>query len=301
MWDIRRTFSILPLHVSKPLLGRFSKVRRKGNFHSVFKNCLNGLIDHNYLFNIIPETVWINPRSVQITQEDWGKYRMNEIEPGDDFYIWEEILFIPSLTINFFLKKAKVWDPEETQLSNIYPSVRILKNLEVARGMIQEGEDPSLFSNIFETVVQQRILFLRQSVCEGSFPRIKEAITSLVGLGPGLTPSCDDFLIGFMAALHFMGKQDHELQHYGRKICGLIALVSRGKTNLISEQMLLEAAMGRFSLPVIKMMKNLLTKDEEGILKASIHELLSMGASSGNDTLRGILWGIEFLLEPRGK
>ena len=60
--------------------------------------------------------------------------------------------------------------------------------------------------------------------------------------------------------------------------------------------MLLDGASGQFALPITKLMKDILTRDDEDLLKDSINNLLGLGAYSGFDILGGILCGIELSL-----
>ena len=72
-------------------------------------------------------------------------------------------------------------------------------------------------------------------------PRPPPALAALIGLGPGLTPSGDDFLCGVMATLHYLG---------GSAVARRLAegvLAAAAETNLISAAYLRCAAEGETS------------------------------------------------------
>ena len=89
----------------------------------------------------------------------------------------------------------------------------------------------------------------------------------LVGLGPGLTPAGDDFLVGFMAARSFAGRAHCLDPDYSR-------------TTEIGGHFLKSAVKGIFSQNIIEFIR-------DGNLS-----LLSFGASSGTAAAMGILAGM---------
>ncbi len=105
-----------------------------------------------------------------------------------------------------------------------------------------------------------------------------DAAVKLIGLGRGLTPSGDDFLCGFFAVLNARG---------------VLAVVLREKvydnlerTTLISAAYL-KAVLGRRYFTVYDRAIRAIFTD--GDFKEDIDFTLSMGASSGTDTLIGML------------
>ena len=112
------------------------------------------------------------------------------------------------------------------------------------------------------------------------------ALQALLGLGPGSTPSGDDFAVGALAAF---------LAVSGKPGAGCPQAVSAalqgacGKTTFASRPYLLAASRGRFSNDVVFGVSALLTGEGrgEGGACSSIARLLSHGATSGTDLLAG--------------
>ncbi len=111
------------------------------------------------------------------------------------------------------------------------------------------------------------------------------AAHGLVGLGEGLTPSGDDFLAGFEAALRTLGSPD----------AGFLqdAIVDRDeRTTMVSGTLLRHAANGEFAERIHELMAALLDVDD-GAISGSIDRAVAWGASSGTDCLVGVLVGLD--------
>ncbi len=134
---------------------------------------------------------------------------------------------------------------------------------------------------------------------DGGTEAVRRDLADLIGLGPGLTPSGDDMLIGLLAALWTRGLAGGEDAVRAMGKIGLIRSLLAGfseRTTLISWNFLAHAAAGRFAEPVIKIIRALLGGDD-GTLSALVCRLFFHGASSGRDTYFGIREGLFISLE----
>lgn len=112
----------------------------------------------------------------------------------------------------------------------------------------------------------------------------------LLGAGPGLTPSGDDFLSGILTALHLLG---HSAT--AKLLWNNMAATARTSTNEISVALLEQAAAGRMSHKVSLLLKALL--DDTSTSPARLRELLAqLGETSGWDWLAGFVLGLNTLL-----
>lgn len=108
-----------------------------------------------------------------------------------------------------------------------------------------------------------------------------DGLVSLIGLGPGLTPSGDDFLCGLLASSCFGAGF---VRRHRDIIAGQI-LRALSSTNDISAAFLRCACGGLFSEPVLELCGG-------GDIEQCCKDFLSIGHSSGADTLCGMLFGI---------
>lgn len=114
------------------------------------------------------------------------------------------------------------------------------------------------------------------AAADGGHEEISAAVKGLLGLGRGLTPACDDWLVGYMYAARRTGKTE---------VCAAVSeavLEYAGEyTNGISAAYLCAAARGEY----YELLEGCLFGEDTD----SIARLLSIGSSSGSDMLSGML------------
>lgn len=117
-----------------------------------------------------------------------------------------------------------------------------------------------------------------------------EAASRLIGLGPGVTPSGDDVLIGFMAGLYCTAGTDQKklvlIQAFGSALC----LLAKG-TNDISRTFLFHAARGEFASSLVTLVEAI-QNGEERALYLTLKGSMQVGHSSGTDSVTGLLIGL---------
>jgi hypothetical protein len=112
-----------------------------------------------------------------------------------------------------------------------------------------------------------------------------EVAARLIGLGPGLTPSGDDVLVGIEAALHALARPSA-----GFLASAMIDVEER--TTALAATLLRHAAAGEFAERLHILLAALLGSDDETI-PAAIHRAAAWGATSGSDCLLGVLIGLD--------
>jgi hypothetical protein len=125
----------------------------------------------------------------------------------------------------------------------------------------------------------------------GSGGLILVAVKRAAGLGFGLTPSGDDFLTGLVAA-SYLCPGSHGFTN------GLVAAVESvaDSTTLPSGFMLRAALQGYFSEPLVNLLSALATADVDGAAaRGWVEAVAGLGATSGEDTLAGVLFGLRTL------
>jgi hypothetical protein len=125
----------------------------------------------------------------------------------------------------------------------------------------------------------------------GDADGVAEAVRPLVGLGEGLTPSGDDFLVGLLAALHYGGNGLRSMQVACRLRLGAeAAKLGARATTPVSANYLRQAAGGSFSERLETVAVALLS-EEGGDYAAAARLLIDTGHSSGTDSLVGLMLG----------
>lgn len=107
-----------------------------------------------------------------------------------------------------------------------------------------------------------------------------ESVKGLVGMGQGLTPSGDDFIVGLLSALW-------ACESHKRFSLGKSCLPHLSSTTKVSAEMLSHAIEGRFSQVVLDFYRG----ERQELLG-----FLSYGHTSGHDILCGIHAGLSFVI-----
>jgi len=163
----------------------------------------------------------------------------------------------------------------------------LLKHLnELVEGGAIDEQTLNLYAR--KTLPHVRILVRR--ILSQNLADIPVHINRLIGLGPGLTPSCDDMLMGFMISLLLVTEALNGDVSYVKRINQVIASLAIGRTTLISQKLLEHAALGEASEMIHNLVEAILTGNGEQVREATL-KLLAVGHSSGTDTLLGILLG----------
>ena len=109
----------------------------------------------------------------------------------------------------------------------------------------------------------------------------KEAVSELLGLGPGLTPSGDDFLGGMLIALHYCGEKSVQ-KHLYTQVESLL-----DSTGPVSSAHLKAAGLGEGSQSLHQVL-NMLLEGNETQLELGIDSINQIGHTSGWDALAGV-------------
>jgi hypothetical protein len=120
-----------------------------------------------------------------------------------------------------------------------------------------------------------RAMELQQALSNGN--SVKRAVLFLAGLGFGLTPSGDDYLLGVMASL-WLTRNTSSLEEIAQLACK--------KTTSLSAAFLKAASKGEFAECWHRLALAILSQETKPVQEA-ISEFAQIGAYSGRDALSG--------------
>ena len=116
------------------------------------------------------------------------------------------------------------------------------------------------------------------------------SIESVIGLGPGLTPSGDDFLVGHLAGLWCTAGNNPSRMRFLTAL-GPELLQAARHTNEISCAHLRSAVKGNFSEPIATLVQQLKQSNNMNSVRAATQAALQAGHTSGSDGVLGLLLG----------
>jgi hypothetical protein len=126
--------------------------------------------------------------------------------------------------------------------------------------------------------------------------RVRRCVASITGLGPGLTPSGDDALVGLLAVLHRLAPQG-EGSLAARRL-GRAVVENLHRTADISAHYLRLAAAGHFGERLIALC-DALAGGAPSEVGAAAEAVVATGATSGADALLGVVSGLRWVATVR--
>ncbi len=157
---------------------------------------------------------------------------------------------------------------------------------EIASGTMPHVSD----SNQVIEAALPHLVNLVKSVRADDVRGVEKSAQKLVGLGPGLSPSADDALAGFMAArwwiANSLGRELDRVRAMNEVIVGQM----RG-TTLMSQQLIEHAGIGEINEAVGELLEAILVGTAADV-KAGVESVSKIGETSGIDTVVGVLVGL---------
>jgi hypothetical protein len=129
--------------------------------------------------------------------------------------------------------------------------------------------------------------WLRDLLDHASAATSFEPVRGLIGLGPGLTPSGDDFLVGALALLDALAERSAHAE-----LARAINRAPRGLTSPLSDCLLRAAAAGH----VGESLHRAASATISGTIRSAIAAVRSIGHSSGWDMMAGIATALQVVL-----
>ena len=283
------------------------KAGREGTVHGVFDAAINILFSGG-LVSLVPKFVQRGPLNVTLRLPvELPRMSSFEVRAGDKVKVRDSTLELGDRYLITF-GSARPYSPKHKFVLPILADNEIEANLDMMRktalllgNMSGLGELLALTSpgaartaaeklNIFASFGRPRIVRLEKAFRSEEKNAITDAVRELIGLGPGLTPSSDDMLAGLVLLCVLYAKNCGGVQRASRLIAQATTSEACGKTTLLSEEYLCQAASGRGNEPVMRLCAELLTGKRESV-EVETRRVLNIGESSGTDTVLGIVLG----------
>jgi hypothetical protein len=150
--------------------------------------------------------------------------------------------------------------------------------------------DPGSTPRAFATRADQAKQALLAGIQQKDHHQLRYSAHLLAGLGPGLTPAGDDFLLGWMAGV-FLCTAASSGRTFAQSCCTRMAAVASSKTTRLSAAWLHHAAEGAFGAPWHALAASLYTEEASQTGQA-LQRIAATGASSGHDALAGLRWAL---------
>jgi hypothetical protein len=154
--------------------------------------------------------------------------------------------------------------------------------------LVIRGDSPeSSTSNLIIERARSPAVNLCRGLQAGDVDTCLKGVRGLAGLGEGLTPSGDDFIVGCLLAAWASGLGEHE----GHLVSTIPAEAAR-ITSSLSAAWIWAAARGECSAAWHTLFERLLSSGQVEI-QAAVKQLISIGHTSGADALAGFVYTLK--------
>ena len=293
------TAGLLRIHrasnVSDAVPRRIARAGVALRVQSVYRSVVNITTADGLLTVASPEAGGLPNGILADLGPDW---RMIGLQPGIVVYASDASIGVPDADLEIQLDAALRWSPrfQTSGEAADVATARWRRRTSTARTIAQaRAPDGGFGALLHEDAHDDRIGLIDVArpivaelidALESSERRAAaDVATGLIGLGPGLTPSGDDTLVGIEAALHALDSP----------AAGFLAPAMRGveeRTTALAATLLRHAAAGEFAERLHALLASLLGPDDETIA-AAIDRATAWGATSGTDCLLGVLIGLD--------
>ena len=271
-------------------LNLLNQPQLSGKVEQVFNKAINVSID-NHLFTLLSTQLDNAPNSCRLLNNDFS---LLNIKNDDNFYLLNnEICIGEHYSLSFSL--CKLW--QQPVINFIYEKINqrnyqsFLLNQINRLDLILSEARSSLFNyqgdNLFYVASTEKLNQLRSNLI--SLLKAKQrhglanVISQFVGLGIGLTPSGDDYLVGLMA---FLLLEKHPARAFYPEFHQGI-MQSNERTTPISAITLEKALNHEYRENMHQLIQSLVDANKTNIYSQFL-DILNIGSSSGSDMLFGI-------------
>jgi len=270
----------------------------QGHVHSVFERVVNIEHDSGELFTLACRSLDNAPNTAVLRLTGFSGVAQGDAVRGDaqGMQVGERLVIA--------LQGASPWEcalpayPAQTVRlrANLRWLQAQLDRLGAAGGMLAPPRGGSAFELAVADMLAQRSAQLADALARGDHVAAREHAGSLFGLGPGLTPSGDDFLVGLFAVLNIAGSPCRGWLGGGAEVLAGAAQ----STHAISLAALTQAARGRVRESIATLIGHLMY-GAPGHLAPALRRVLAIGSTSGSDIVAGVRCGLELNISHEGR
>ena len=276
---------------------------RSCNVYSVFSKAIYIKIDNKFICITYEHGNF--PSGIIVKDKDFSE--LKELNQNDYIIFDKDKIYIPKKKIYLDFSKSIIWAPMIYPMAHIN-SQKLFSNLEVLRIFLLNNSKKIIFINVnkfidsqYKSEIEQEELYCQYALGiiqiiykKWSLSLYDEAISTsrkIIGLGPGLTPSGDDFLLGMMSSIYLGFNRNLIIFNNLRKVFREILNINKNTTTEISHHFLKEASFGRFPEKLSALSNAIFYGNNSDIVRHA-KELSIIGATSGYDMILGVYFGV---------
>lgn len=280
-----------------------------GTVHSVFHNACNIRIEPHRLLTLLSSEKGNVPQGVRLSIPSQVGF-LDLFRAGQPVACRGGILRSDGPELSVDLRTAILWHIDLKELgidvrlpaqaqswavawSELKKTCRHRSGLSSIVAPLRHSDEQSISSATSKVLRQQATHTIPALLRATRDFQLHNALTSvrpLIGLGPGLTPSGDDFLVGYLAGLWCTAGNDPSRIRFLTVLGSELSEAARN-TNDVSYAYLRSATKGHVSEPIAKLAQQLKQPNNMSSVRAAAQTALQIGHTSGGDGVLGLLLG----------
>jgi len=274
-----------------------------GVVHSVFPHACNIRIDRDGLLTLVTQDKPNLPQGIRLATPSGFSFRQH-VQMGQPVACRAGILRVGGSELTVDLRTARRWHldlgrlgldlhrPDHAQAWTVawleWEALRPQGGMSVLSDV--QSLNTSVFINRLHLTASTIVPAILDATRAFDVGVAASSVGSLIGLGPGLTPSGDDFVVGYLAGLRSTAGDESSRWTFLMAIGdSLSEAASRAGT--ISRAYLLAATSGHFSEPLSILAQQLSAATDMNSVRAATRGALQIGHTSGADGVLGFLLG----------
>lgn len=277
--------------------------------HSVFRRVANLRLDSTYLLSLSAPEVALAPNGIAVDLPGGSTMAGAGLQPGQAGTLSALGLQIPEAGLHVAFHGATRWEPRPrvggADAGDVASAACAVRATLVAEGApdsllpllwLRERADRTRPADPVSAAAAPAALLCAAAARHDPWG-VRAASKRLAGLGPGLTPSGDDLLAGFLASWVLTCEATGVQAGPRDRVASEILQGAAPRASELGGVWLAHAVRGAVAEPMGRFFTALFAGDL-GSLPSAVRSVLALGATSGTDWLVGAVLGIEAALHP---
>jgi hypothetical protein len=268
--------------------------RLEGRVFQAFERSCNLINSQGAILSLV--STELGPGPFAITVEREGSPRIDTLKIWDEVNLFSRVRFsvdqIQIGSIRVDLSKAAIWNPvpawEAILPGNLAQTYRILSRLLSFHSTAYDSSKNERFK-ASTSILLAASMGLSMGLRENDIGQARRGAKKIAGLGCGLTPAGDDFLMGFIYSL-WSQWDSRKAQDWASELVRAAA----PQTTQLSATWLEAAANGQAAEPWHRLVEAMLGANTLDQIDAA-NRILATGHTSGSDALTGYVAGLTTL------
>ena len=236
-----------------------------------------------------------------------------DLQTGMAAIIERGMISMPSPGLRLSTQNSRPWNPRPQLAPTSCPPERLARNMDQLATLVATRAAPEGLAGLAGLHADAAVPMpsglpvllqtawpategLLAGIARQQIQPVRQAAGVLIGLGPGLTPSGDDLLIGLMAATNLLSVPLGLRADFYQRLSAELLTIARGRTNRLSMTWMEYARRGEVAEHLGRLFHTLVLDDWQNLEHAAI-QVLNTGATSGGDVLTGVILGTRCLIE----